>query len=69
MSQNPPSYDDALPCPECGCTELVQYTESVENLTVTENGTIEHIEPRGHINVLEVWCCSCDEKIWEQDES
>jgi len=67
MNQTPASYDDALPCPACGCTELVQHVTQSENLTVTENGVIEHIEPREYVDVQEVWCTRCDEKIWERE--
>jgi len=72
MSQTThPGYYDALPCPNCGCTELVQYIEKSEYLTVSQDGSIEHIQAthNGRMDEpIEVWCCSCDEKIWDRDE-
>jgi hypothetical protein len=66
MSQTPASYDDALPCPACGCTRLRQFIERGEDIVVTDNGTIENIEPRDFISVKEVWCTKCDEMIWSK---
>jgi endogenous inhibitor of DNA gyrase (YacG/DUF329 family) len=66
MSQTKETCFDAMPCPECGNQHLVQHTNQSENVHVDEDGEIEHIEPRGPVVVLEVWCPTCDEKVWEE---
>lgn len=66
MSDNPL---DHAPCPECGSTRLVQHVTQSEDLQVTEDGDIERIDPRDTVEIQELWCPECDEKIWERDEN
>lgn len=67
MSQTPAAYEDAKPCPQCGNQHLIQHITQSEDLHVDADGNVEHIEPRDYVEVQEVWCPDCDEKIWENE--
>lgn len=68
MSQSPEMLFDNMPCPECGSTHLIQHVRQSEDVHVDENGDIDYIDPRDTVDVEELWCPECDEKIWESDE-
>lgn len=67
MTQQPKSYHDAMPCPECGSTELKQLTLQAEHVEVTNDGYVEHISPDGTVEVQELWCTECDDVIWSKE--
>lgn len=62
----PEMLEDAMPCPNCGGTHLVQHISQSEDVFVTEDGDIDYIEPRDTVDVEQLWCVECDEKIWER---
>lgn len=68
MAQAPESLYDNMPCPECGSQRLIQHVNQSENVYVDESGELEYIDPRDSVDVRELWCPDCDEKLWEADE-
>lgn len=68
MNQDPESLYDAMPCPQCGCTELLQEVLQTETVHVDENGDPENYEMYDTVETQTLWCQECDEIIWERDE-
>jgi len=58
---------DSMPCPECGGKELIQQIRQSENITVTEDGDYESVEPRDSVDITKLWCTKCDELIWSEN--
>lgn len=67
MAQTSENLFDNMPCPDCGSQHLIQHVNQSEDIHVTEEGDIEYIEPRDSIDVRELWCPECDEKLWSAE--
>jgi len=66
MAQLNETLNANMPCPDCGSQHLIQHTSRSEDVYVTQNGDFEMIEPRDPVDVEELWCPECDEKLWSK---
>lgn len=68
MAQQSEGLYDNMPCPQCGSQHLIQHVNQSEDVYIDSDGQLEGIEPRDSVDVRELWCPECDEKIWEAED-
>ena len=67
MSQVSSDYYEAFPCPDCESEHMIQHITQSEDVFVDSDGNPDYIDPRDTVEVQEVWCPECDEKVWSRD--